>query len=89
MRANVAECRFRAEAAASRQGAAMSLLNNIKALLRPSKVDVRARFEILRESMSGTMSSFYKARDRQFDRIVGLKLLDPAKTAAFEARFPA
>jgi serine/threonine-protein kinase len=70
-----------------RQGAAMSLLSNIKALLRPSKVDVRARFEILHEAMSGTMSAFYKARDRQTDQIVGLKLLDPEKTAALEARF--
>jgi serine/threonine-protein kinase len=33
------------------------------------------------------MSSFYMARDRQTDKIVGLKLLDPEKTSALEARF--
>jgi serine/threonine-protein kinase len=65
----------------------MGLLSNIKSLLRPNKVDIRARFELLREAMSGTMSAFYMARDRHTDRIVGLKLLDPEKTAAFEARF--
>ncbi len=41
----------------------------------------------MREAISGTMSSFYMARDRQTERIVGLKLLDIQKTAAFNARF--
>src|SRR5579859_7139599 len=66
----------------------MGLLGNFKALLnRPAKVDIRARFEILREAISGTMSSFFVARDRQTGQTVGLKLLDPEKTALFEARF--
>jgi serine/threonine-protein kinase len=53
------------------------------------KVDVEARFEILRQAVSGTMSSFRKARDRETDRIVGLKVLDPEKTELFEQRFRA
>ncbi len=64
----------------------MGLLGNIKNLLR-SKVNIRERFELLREAISGTMSSFYMARDRQSDQIVGLKILDRHKTAQLEARF--
>jgi eukaryotic-like serine/threonine-protein kinase len=52
-----------------------------------ARVDVSARFEILREAISGTMSSFHLARDIKNGNQVGLKLLDPEKTAAFEARF--
>ena len=33
------------------------------------------------------MSKFYMARDLRNDKIVGLKILDIGKTAAFEARF--
>ncbi len=65
----------------------MGLLGNFRNLLRGSKVDIKSRFELLREAISGTMSSFYMARDRQTDRIVGLKLLDADKTKALEARF--
>ena len=65
----------------------VSLLNSLKSLLAGNKVNVRERFELLREAISGTMSTFYMARDRQLDRIVGLKILDPVKTAALEARF--
>lgn len=50
------------------------------------KVDVFARYEILREAISGTMSKFYKARDRETGEIVGLKILDKAQTAALEQR---
>lgn len=64
----------------------MGLLGSIKSLLA-SKLDVAKRFELQREAISGTMSAFHMARDRQSGKIVGLKLLDPAKTAAFEARF--
>ncbi len=52
------------------------------------KVDLRKRFGIQREAISGTMSKFYRARDKETNRIVGLKVLDIKKTAAFEARFP-
>jgi serine/threonine-protein kinase len=52
-----------------------------------SKVNIRSRFELLREAISGTMSAFYMARDRTTKEIVGLKILDREKTAALEARF--
>jgi serine/threonine-protein kinase len=51
------------------------------------KVDVASRYEILREAVSGTMSNFNMARDRETGNIVGLKVLDKAKTDALEARF--
>jgi eukaryotic-like serine/threonine-protein kinase len=58
-----------------------------KSLLDSGKVDVASRYEILREAVSGTMSNFHMARDRETDKIVGLKILDKAKTDALEARF--
>ena len=64
----------------------MGILDKVKAMFR-ERLDVNQRFELLREAISGTMSEFYVARDRQNDQIVGLKLLDPDKTAAFSARF--
>jgi serine/threonine-protein kinase len=42
---------------------------------------------LLREAISGTMSTFYMARDRSTKQVVGLKILDRPKTAALEARF--
>jgi len=65
----------------------MGLLADFKALFKSKKVDVRTRYEFLREAVSGTMSKFYMARDRETERIVGVKILDPKKTAEFEARF--
>jgi len=65
----------------------MGLLGSLKSMLGGGRVDVRARFEILREAISGTMSEFYMARDRQSGNVVGLKILDAKKTADFEARF--
>ena len=64
----------------------MGLLDNFKSLLQ-SKVNIRSRFELLREAISGTMSSFYMARDRRTDKIVGLKILDRKKTEFQESRF--
>ena len=58
-----------------------------KSLLDGGKVDIASRYEILREAVSGTMSNFHMARDRETDQIVGLKILDKAKTDALEARF--
>ena len=52
-----------------------------------NRVDVAARFEKQREAISGTMSKFYKARDRESGEIVGLKILDREKTDFFEGRF--
>jgi serine/threonine protein kinase len=51
------------------------------------KTNLRARFELLREAISGTMSTFYMARDRSTKQVVGLKILDRKKTEALEARF--
>jgi serine/threonine-protein kinase len=65
----------------------MPLFEQIKTLLAGGQLNVPKRFALLHEAISGTMSSFYMARDLRTDRIVGLKILDPAKTAAFQARF--
>lgn len=65
----------------------MGLLGNFKTLFGTSKVNIRSRFELLREAISGTMSTFYMVRDRTTKEIVGLKILDLQKTAALEARF--
>jgi serine/threonine protein kinase len=64
----------------------MKLFDRFLSILS-NKVDVDSRYEKLRETISGTMSSFYKARDRQTDKIVGLKILDPAKVSIVEGRF--
>ena len=66
----------------------MGLLDSIRSLLKTEKkLDVELRFERLRSSVSGTMGDFSVVRDREANRIVGLKLCDPEKFAAFEARF--
>jgi serine/threonine-protein kinase len=58
-----------------------------KSILDGGKVDIASRYEILREAVSGTMSNFHMARDRETEKIVGLKILDKRKTDALEARF--
>jgi eukaryotic-like serine/threonine-protein kinase len=65
----------------------MAFMDRFTDLLSGNKLNVRKRFELLRKAISGTMSKFYMARDRRNDKIVGLKILDPEKTAAFMARF--
>jgi serine/threonine-protein kinase len=66
----------------------MAFLDSLKSLLAGTpKLNVSTRFALLREAISGTMSSFYVARDLQTNQVVGLKILDPQKTAVFEARF--
>lgn len=66
-----------------------NLFSGSQSRARPSKkkVDVASRFQILREGVAGTMSRFYAALDRERGEIVGLKILDPKKTAAYEGRF--
>ena len=54
---------------------------------RPKQVDLWKRFERLRESSSGTMSSFYKVRDRNDGEVRGLKLIDREKSAPIEGRY--
>ena len=51
------------------------------------KVDLWRRYEKLHESSSGTMSTFYKVRDRQTGEIVGLKVVNMAKAAPIERRY--
>ena len=51
------------------------------------KLDIHQRFELLKEAVSGTMSNFYMARDRETDRIVGLKVGIRDKVDFFENRF--
>ncbi|MEM7313819.1 MAG: serine/threonine protein kinase, partial [Planctomycetota bacterium] len=65
----------------------MGIADKFKAIFKPSKIDVSSRFEILKEAISGTMSKFYKARDRESDQVVGLKVCDLEKTTFFENRF--
>ena len=66
----------------------MPLFDHLKTILSSSgHLNVSKRFVLLNEAISGTMSSFYMARDLRNDTVVGLKILDPKKTAAFEGRF--
>jgi eukaryotic-like serine/threonine-protein kinase len=52
------------------------------------KVDIEARFERIRSAISGTMSNFFVAKDREHEnRIVGVKLCDVEKVDFFESRF--
>ncbi|HJS09230.1 MAG TPA: serine/threonine-protein kinase, partial [Pirellulales bacterium] len=64
----------------------MGLFDNLKSLF-DARLDVQTRYELMREAISGTMSNFYMARDKQTNKIVGLKILDPQKTQEFEDRF--
>ena len=52
-----------------------------------SRVDLWKRFERLRESHSGTMSTFYKVRDNRTGEVLGLKVVDREKAAPVEARY--
>jgi serine/threonine-protein kinase len=67
----------------------LKFLEKFTDMFKDRRVDVAERFELLREAISGTMSNFYMARDRKTGKTVGLKILDPEKCAAFEARFKA
>lgn len=51
------------------------------------KVDIGRHYERLAESFSGTMSTFYKARDKATGAVVGLKIIDPRKSAPIESRY--
>jgi len=64
-----------------------NFLQKLGDLFKDKRVDVAERFQRVREAVSGTMSSFYMAVDRTTGKTVGLKILDPEKNAAFEARF--
>ncbi|MCE9630747.1 MAG: serine/threonine protein kinase [Planctomycetia bacterium] len=51
------------------------------------RTDLWKRFERLRESSSGTMSTFYKVRDLKTGQVLGLKIVDAAKAAPVESRY--
>jgi eukaryotic-like serine/threonine-protein kinase len=65
----------------------MPLYDNLRKILSGGHLNVSKRFTLLHEAISGTMSSFFMARDLRTGKVVGLKILDPAKTAYFENRF--
>jgi len=54
---------------------------------RRTRVNIEQRFEIKRTAISGSMSNFYMARDRENDNTIGLKVADSEKTKLFESRF--
>lgn len=65
----------------------MGLLDNLRKLVSSNRLNVEAQYELLREAVTGTMSTFHMARDRRTGQIVGLKLLNLEKLDLFEARF--
>ena len=65
----------------------MGLVDRVRSLFGETKLDISKRFELLREAVSGTMSKFYMARDRETGDVVGLKVCDLEKTNFFEGRF--
>ncbi|NBT13814.1 MAG: serine/threonine protein kinase [Planctomycetia bacterium] len=52
-----------------------------------ARVPLERRYERLQESVTGTMSHFYKARDHETGAIVGLKIIDPRKLEPIEGRY--
>ena len=52
-----------------------------------ARVQLERRYERLQESVTGTMSQFYKARDHETGAIVGLKIIDPKKLEPIEGRY--
>ena len=65
----------------------MGITGFFKSLIEGGKVDIAKRYELLRDAVSGTMSDFHMARDRQTEQIVGLKILDKKKHDELEMRF--
>ncbi|MEM8947172.1 MAG: serine/threonine-protein kinase [Planctomycetota bacterium] len=65
----------------------MGISSFFKSILEGSRVDINRRYEKLRDAVSGTMSDFHMARDRETDQIVGLKILDKKKHDQLEMRF--
>ena len=65
----------------------MGISSFFKSILEGGKVDIGRRYEFRRKAVSGTMSKFYMARDRETEQIVGLKILDKDKTDQLEMRF--
>ncbi len=65
----------------------MGFLDSLQKLFgsKNKKIDIELRFERLRSAVSGTMSNFFVAKDREHEnRIVGVKLCDIEKVDFFE-----
>ena len=66
----------------------MGFVDKLRSFLQSSsRLNVSQRYEVLREAIHGTMSSFYVVRDRETDEIFGLKVCDDEKRDIFEGRF--
>jgi eukaryotic-like serine/threonine-protein kinase len=71
-----------------------SILTKLKQLFaaKPKRklkiANISKRFDLLGRTGQGSMSKVWRAHDRELGRTVCLKILDKAKTAKFEARFP-
>ncbi len=66
----------------------MGFVDKLRSFLQSSsRLNVSQRFEVLREAIHGTMSSFYRVRDRETDEVLGLKICDDKKRDVFESRF--
>jgi len=65
----------------------MGVAGLFSGLFGPPRIDLWQRFERLRESTTGTMSAFYKVRDRKTGEVRGLKIIDRAKLTHVEARY--
>jgi serine/threonine-protein kinase len=51
------------------------------------RVDLWRRFERMRESVTGTMSHFYKVREIKTGTVLGLKIIDHVKSSPIEGRY--
>jgi serine/threonine protein kinase len=67
----------------------MGVFDKLRGMFKGSapRLNVTERFEVLRSAVSGTMSKFYMARERETGKIYGLKIADAEKVDTFEARF--
>jgi len=65
----------------------MGLFDRFKKSSKPKRVNIESRFKVKRSAISGTMSNFFMAQDRERAEVVGLKIADTKKTDAFEMRF--
>ena len=51
------------------------------------RVDLWRRYERMRESVTGTMSHFYKVRELSTGRVLGLKIINHEKSDPIEGRY--
>ena len=59
----------------------------LSSLFGGKKLDYKKRFTLMKAAISGTMSDFYQAKDKETGQIVGLKILDKEKTKLVEERY--